>query len=152
MIQAGIPVVRKGFGLAWLIFCFAFALHWADQVRHDFIGYYNATALSLYGHYSWFPRIDISPRVWLACMGATAVLWVVLSPFAFKNIRWMRMLAAVVAAVQFLEGFGVIAATLRGGTVPSVHFEGVAPGFYTAPLVLLASCYLVWSLKVSKDD
>jgi hypothetical protein len=146
MTQTRAPAPGKGFGLAWLASDFAFALHFLDQARHDFIGYYNATVLSLYGHYSRFPRMDTSPGSWLSFIIAILVLFAMLTPFAFKNARWMQILAATVAAVQFLEGSGVIVATLRGGTVPSVHFDGVAPGFYTAPLLLLASAYLLCSL------
>jgi hypothetical protein len=56
-------------------------------------------------------------------------------------------LAYVFAAVQLLNGTGHIVAAIRGRTVPSVHFEGPAPGVYTAPLLVILAAYLIWSLR-----
>jgi hypothetical protein len=52
--MSGLPLSQRGFGLAWLLLCVVFALHIWDEAAHDFVGYFNATVLTLYGHFSWF--------------------------------------------------------------------------------------------------
>lgn len=138
---------RRGFGLAWLLLCVAFALHAWDEAAHDFLGYYNATVLTLYGHFSWFPRMDLTFRQWLTGLLVALAVCFALTPFAFRNARWLRPVGYLFALVLFLSGVGHTLAQVRGQTVPSVHFEGIAPGFYTAPLLLLASTYLFWRLR-----
>jgi hypothetical protein len=61
--------------------------------------------------------------------------------------RWLSPLAYAFAGIQFLNGMGHTLAEIHGGTVPSVRFEGIAPGFYTAPLLITASGYLFWRLR-----
>lgn len=144
-------LARRGFGLAWFVLCIGFGLHVWDEAAHDFLIYYNATVLTLYGHFSWFPRMDMEYREWLIGLIVAVALCLALTPFAFRNARWLRPLAYLFATIHFFNGMGHIAATLLGQTVPSVHFEGVAPGFYTAPLLLLSSGYLFWRLRRTRS-
>src|ERR1043166_10184548 len=128
-----LPLRHRGFGLAWLLLCMVFALHVWDEAAHDFLGYYNATVLTLYGHFSWFPRMDMTFREWLSGLVVAIVVCLALIPFAFRNSRWLRPLAYFIAGVQFAIGAGHILTTMLGGILPSVRFEGPGPGFYTAP-------------------
>jgi hypothetical protein len=141
---------QRGFGLAWLLLSIAFALHVWDQAAHDFLGYYNATVLTLYGHFSWFPRMDMTFREWLTGLLVALLVCLCLAPFAFRNPGWLRPIAYLFAGIQFATGGGLILTTMLGGTVPSVRFEGVGPGFYSSPLLLLCSVYLFWRLRMSR--
>jgi hypothetical protein len=114
---------------------------------HDFLGYYNATVLNLYGDVSWFPRIDLTFRAWLSGLIVAIIVCTALTPFAFHNASWLRPLAYLFALIHFLNGVGYIIAQARGRTVSPVYFDGIAPGFYTAPLLLAASTYLFWRLR-----
>ena len=144
--QCTIPAAGS-YGTAWLLLCLAFALHVWDEAAHDFLSYYNATVLALYGHFSWFPRMDMHFRTWLAALLVANLLLLALTPWAYRNARWLRPLAYVFAGIQLLNGMGHIVAAIRGRTVPSVHFEGPAPGVYTAPLLVVLAAYLIWSLR-----
>jgi len=147
MLPDKIPFTQRGFGLAWLLLCIAFALHVWDEAVHDFLDYFNATVLTLYGHCSWFPRMDMTYREWLTPLIVAVVVCTAMTPFAFRNARWLRPLAYLFALIHFLNGMGHIIAQIRGEAVPSVRFQGIAPGFYTAPLLLAASAYLFWRLR-----
>jgi hypothetical protein len=136
----------RGLGMAWLLLCLVFALHIWDEAAHNFLSYYNATVLALYGRFSWLPRMDMQFREWVTPLVIAVVVCLALTPFAFRNACWLRPLAYVFAGIHFLNGLWHILATIHGGTVPSVRFDGVAPGFYTAPLLIAASAYLFWSL------
>jgi hypothetical protein len=140
----------SGFGTPWLLLCLAFALHAWDEAAHDFLSYYNSTVVALYGHFSWFPRMDLQFRTWLAALLVANLVLLALTPWAYRNARWLRPLAYGFAAIQLLNGTGHILAAIWGRTVPSVHFEGAAPGVYTAPLLMALAAYLIWGLRKSR--
>jgi hypothetical protein len=137
----------RNFGLAWFFFSVVFALHIWDEAVHDFTGYYNSTVLTIYGHFSWFPRIDLGYRTWLTTHVLANLFLFSLTPFAFRNARWLRPLAYAATCFGLAIGIGHVLVTIRGYTVPSVVFEGVSPGFYTSPLLLMSTAYLFWSLR-----
>jgi hypothetical protein len=139
------------FGTPWLLLCLGFALHVWDEAAHDFLSYYNATALALYGHFSWFPRLDMQFRTWLSALVAVNLALLALTPWAYRNAKWLRPVAYGFAGIELVYGAGQILAAIRGRTVPSVHFEGAAPGVYTAPLVVVLAAYLIWSLRKSRS-
>jgi hypothetical protein len=147
MSNQGTRPGASGYGTPWLLLCLGFAAHVWDEAAHDFLSYYNATVLALYGHFSWFPRMDMQFRTWLTTLVVANLALLVLTPWAYRNARWLLPLAYVFAAVQLLNGTGHIVAAIRGRTVPSVHFEGPAPGVYTAPLLVILAAYLIWSLR-----
>jgi len=125
-------------------------MHVWDEAAHDFLRYYNSTVLALYGHFSWCPRMDMQFRTWLTALLVANLVLLVLTPWAYGNARWLRPLAYVLAAIQVLNGTGHILAAIRGCTVPSVQFEGPAPGVYTAPLLIVLAAYLIWALRKSR--
>ena len=140
----------SSFGNPWLLLCLAFAMHVWDEVAHDFLRYYNSTVLALYGHFSWFPRMDMQFRTWLTALLVANLVLLGLTPWAYRNARWLRPLAYVFAGIQLLNGTGHILAAIRGRTVPSVQFEGPAPGVYTAPLLAALAAYLFRALRKSR--
>jgi len=150
MKRIGAAPHGNNFGMPWLFLCLAFGLHTWDEAAHEFLKYYDATVLALYGHFSWFPRMDMEFRTWLGGLVVVNLILLALTPWAFRNASWLRPVAYVFAAIQFLNGMWHIAATIRGHTVPSVQFNGPAPGVYTAPILLVLSAYLVWSLRRSR--
>lgn len=139
----------ENWGIAWLLLCLSFAANILDDALHDFVGYYDATVLTLYGHFSWFPRVDLSFREWLVGAILADAILLLLIPLAFRNSFFLRPIAYFLSAIMLLRGCASILATARGRTVPSVHFTGMAPGTYTSPLLLAASIYLLRRLRSS---
>jgi hypothetical protein len=147
-----IPFQQRGFGFAWLLLCVAFAFHVWDEATHDFLGYFNATVLALYGHFSWFPRMDMTFRGWLLGLLIAIVVLLALTAYAFQNARWLRPLAYAYALVQLASGIGNTLLQIRGGTVASVRFDGISPGFRTAPLLIITSFYLLWRVRKTGNE
>jgi hypothetical protein len=133
---------RSNFGLAWLLLCIAFAAHITDEALTGFLDIYNATMLTMYGHFAWFPRMDMTFREWLIRLLVALAILFALTPFAYRNARWLRPIGYLFAAVMLLNGIGHTVATIAGQTVPSVHFARPAPGFYSSPLLLAGSVFL----------
>jgi hypothetical protein len=140
---------KGNLGLAWLLLSVAFGVHIWDEAAHGFLEYYNATMLTLWAHFAWFPKIDMELRPWLLGVSGVAVVLLLLTPFAYRNARWIRPLAYLFAGVQLLNGLAHVVFTILGHTVPSVVFDGPAPGFYSVPLLLVLSVFLFWRLRKS---
>jgi hypothetical protein len=140
---------KGNFGPGWLLLCLAFGAHIWDEAAHGFLEYYNATVLTLWAHFAWFPKVDTEFRPWLLGVSGVAIALLMLTPFAYRNARWMRPLAYLLAGVQLVNGLAHIVFTILGHTVPSVVFDGLAPGFYSAWLLLWLSGFLFWQLRKS---
>jgi hypothetical protein len=149
MNQTVLQEEKGNFGLAWLLLCLAFGSHIWDEAAHGFLEYYNATVLTLWAHFSFFPKIDMDFRPWLLTSAGIAVVLLLLTPFAYRNARWLRPLAYLFGVAQLLNGLAHIVFTILGHTVPSVVFHGPAPGIYSAPLLLAFSLFLYWRLRKS---
>jgi len=140
---------RGNFGFAWLLLSLSSAANILDDALNDFLGYYNATVLTLFGHFSWFPRIDLTFREWLVGMIVADAVLLFLTPLAYRNSVYLRPLAYAFGVIMLLFGCGAVFASVLGHTVPSVHFTGMAPGTYSSPLILAASVYLLRRLRSS---
>jgi hypothetical protein len=62
-------------------------MHVRRFIPNDFLSYYNSTVLALYGHFSWFPRMAMQFRTWLAALLVANLVLLVLTPWAYRNAR-----------------------------------------------------------------
>jgi hypothetical protein len=139
----------RNFGRAWLFLCVAFCAHVADEALTGFLPLYNATVLAMRSEYKWYPMPTFEYREWLFGLIVANVIVLLLTPYAFRNARWLRPLAYLFAGVHLLNGMGHTLATIFGRTASSVPVPRPAPGFYSSPLLLAASIYLLFCLKAS---
>lgn len=140
------------FGYAWLALCFAFIAHVTDEALTGFLPLYNATVLAMRARYSWFPMPAFEYHDWLGGLIAANLLLLLLAPFAFRNARWLRPVAYAYAVVMILNALGHTLATFFGRTVATIHFPRPAPGFYSSPLLLAGSLYLLVALRRSRPS
>src|SRR6266849_4203440 len=140
---------QRNFGIAWFLLCLAFGAHVADEALTGFLGVYNPTVLAVRARLSWFPMPTFKFREWLTGLIVANVVLLLLTPFAFRNARWLRPLAYFYAGVHLLNGMGHTLATIFGQTVSSVRFPRPAPGFYSSPLLISGSIYLLVRLRDS---
>jgi len=138
------------FGAPWIFLCLAFCAHVADEALTGFLPVYNATVAAMKAEYAWFPMPTFEYRDWLTGLIVANAVFLLLTPFAFRNARWLRPLAYFYAGVHLLNGIGHTLATIFGQTVSSVHFPRPAPGFYSSPLLLAGSIYLLIGLRASR--
>jgi hypothetical protein len=122
----------------------------ADEALSGFLDVYNPTVLAVRAHHSWFPMPTFEFREWLIGLIIANVVFLLLTPFAFRNAGWLRPLAYIYAGIHILNGMGHTLATIFGRTVSSVHFSRPAPGFYSSPLLLAASIYLLFRLRTGR--
>jgi len=70
---------------------------------------------------------------------AAIIIVLLLAPFAFRQREWIRLLSYPFAILMLLNGLGHIAG--------SFYLGRLMPGVYSAPLLLAASIYLLWSVR-----
>ena len=138
-------------GIAWVGMCIAFAAHVVDEASTNFLSVYNPTVLEARRRVAWFPMPPFGFREWLGGLVVVVVFLLLLSPFAFRGARAIRPLAYVFAAIMLLNGIGHTAFTVLGRTFESIRFARPAPGFYSSPLLLVASVYLLVQLRKTTE-
>ena len=137
-------------GFAWIALCVALALHVFDEASTGFLDVYNPTVVALRTKLGWWPMPTFPFGVWLWGLIAAILLALLLSGEVFRGARWIRIPAAVVAAVMLLNACGHTLFSILGHTVSSVTFSRPAPGFWSSPFMAAASVYLLVQLRRSR--
>jgi hypothetical protein len=129
-------------GYAWIGLWLALGLHVTDEALTGFLSVYNPTVLALRAKLGFWPMPTFTFRDWLVGLIIAVALLALLTPFAFRNARWLRPIFYLVAIVfEIFNAAGHIIGTILGHTVASVRFPRPAPGFYSSPLLLAAAIY-----------
>ncbi len=149
MTQASEPIQSSGLGRAWVALCLAFAAHIFDETATNFLSVYNPTVTALQERFFWFPLPVFRFEAWLTGLVILNIVLLSLSPLAFRGARWMRPIAYLFAGIMIANGLGHTLGTIFARTVASVHFARPMPGFYSSPLLLAASTYLLFQLNAS---
>lgn len=136
-------------GAAWITLCATFALHILDEALTGFLNVYNPTVLALRRTHPWFPVPTFGFQEFLLAMIGISVIVFALSAAFFKQKRWAAPLGYLFAIVNVLNALGHFLGTILGRTVPSVTFSRPAPGFYSSPLLLAASVWVLLELRRS---
>jgi len=137
----------KKLGVAWLGLCLALTVHVFDESSTGFLAVYNPTVVALRQKLGFWPMPTFEFRDWLTGLIVAIIALLALSPFAFRRARWIRPLFYILAVLMLLNGISHTVATIFGRTVSTVHFPRPAPGFYSSPLLLIASIYALWQLR-----
>ena len=138
---------QRSFGLGWFLLCLALAAHVTDEALTGFLNVYNPTVLAMRARYSWFPMPVFGFREWLTGLICLVIVLLLLTPFAMRGLRWMRPLAYFLSLIMILNGMGHTLCTVFGRTVSTVHFARPMPGFWSSPLLFVASGFLLYQLR-----
>lgn len=137
-------------GYAWIGLWLALAVHVLDEALTGFLSIYNPTVIAVRSKLGFWPMPVFTFRVWLIGLIVAVAVLALLTPFAFRNARWLRPISYLVAIVfEIFNAFGHILGTIFGHTVSSVRFPRPAPGFYSSPLLLAAAIYALVQLNVT---
>jgi hypothetical protein len=130
-------MIHWNFGLAWVAFALAVALHVADEAHHDFLAVYNPNARAVRRRLH-VPVPVFTLRWFLISLSAGVCLLLALSPLAFHGTHWIR-----IAALPLGWLVGVGNGLLHMGA--SLHFRKRMPGVLSSPVLLAAGGWLLWS-------
>lgn len=135
-------------GVAWVLLWAALAVHVADEALTGFLSVYNPMVLALRARFGFWPMPTFEFREWLSGLALGILVLAGLSPFAFRNARWIRPLfyfCAIVIGV--MNALGHATATIFGHTISMVQLPRPTPGFYSSPLLLVVSAYALLQLR-----
>lgn len=125
--------------VAWVALCLALVAHVADEALTGFLSVYNPTAVAIRERVPWAPLPVFTFEAWL---GGLIVAVIVLSSMTVLVLREARLMTAV------SYGFGVL--MLGNGLLHiagSLKLGRPMPGVYSAPLLLGASIYLLFTVN-----
>lgn len=135
---------------AWLALSLALGVHVADEALTGFLAVYNPTALAIRDALPWLPIPVFGFGTWLAGLILAVLALCTLSVFVCQGARWTRPAGYALAVIMIANALGHTLATVFGQTVNSVRFPRPVPGFYSSPLLLAASVYLILRLRSSR--
>lgn len=127
--------LRNRWSLAWATLTAAFALHVLDEATHDFLSWYNPSALRLRAALGLpFPPTFTFP-VWITGLCVAVLLLAALTPLVQPGKRWPVIASYLYGMVHTANGIGHLAVSAGG--------RWLAPGVLSAPLVLAAALWLI---------
>src|SRR5689334_18480227 len=118
---------NRRFGIAWVTFALAVAVHVTDEATHDFLSTYNSSVDAIRARLPFIPLPTFSFWAWLALLMAGIALLLCLSPLAFRGNPWLRVVCRPLGVVV-----GVLNAALH--IASSVYFHRWMAGVYSSPL------------------
>lgn len=139
-------------GWAWVSLCAALAAHIADESLTDFLSIYNPTVLAIRRNLPSFPMPTFEFNSWLAGLITADAALLCLAPLMFRDTRWIRPAAYLFSGLMLVNGLGHIVGTIAGRTVASVRFARPMPGFWSSPVLIAASLYLLHQLWNSRKQ
>ena len=130
---------RRRWGVAWVGLTLALAVHVTDEALTGFLSLWNPFAESLRGRVSWSPLPTFHFGDWLTAQVILLLVLIALSGLVFQGVALMRPVSYVFASLMMLNGIGHLAA--------SWHLGRLAPGVYSAPLLLATAGFLLVSVR-----
>lgn len=130
------PLFDRRFGFAWLGFGLALSIHVLDEATHDFLAFYLPNARAIRARFPFLPLPAFTFESWLASLAIAIAIFLCLSPFAFRGMRWTRIAAVAVSIVA-----GILNACAH--MLSSIYYHRWMPGVYSSPLLLLAAGFLI---------
>lgn len=127
--------LAKQHGWAWVALCISLALHVIDEATTDFLSVYNPAARAIRDRFPFLPLPLFSFGMWLTGLIAAVSVLLVVSTFAFRGSRWMRLASYPFAILMLVNGLAHVAGSL--------YLQRLMPGLYSAPLLVAASIYLL---------
>ena len=121
---------------AWVMMVAAVGIHVVDETLTDFLPYYNAQVLSLRARLGFFPAPIFTFPQWLGGLTAAVLLGFAATPLVARGGRTMRVVCGIVSALMI--------ANACGHMLSSLHFGYLVPGFWSSPLLFIAS---IWMLR-----
>jgi hypothetical protein len=151
--DSGLPALHvhendsRRIGRAWLALCFTLGVHVVDEAANGFLTIYNPTVLAIRENIRWLPLPVFDYETWIVGLTAAVVVLCILAVFVFRGTGWTRPAAYVFALVMAGNAVMHTVGTMLGYIVPSVPILRPMPGFYSAPLLMAASVYMLLQLR-----
>jgi membrane-bound ClpP family serine protease len=125
----------KAHGLAWISLSVAIGIHVFDEVKHDFLSFYNPLVDSIRQHVPFLPLPTFTYGVWLAGLIVGIIILLCLSPLVFRGNRWMFLVSYLLGTIMLVNAVAHMAGSFILGRP--------MPGVYSSPLLLGGAILLI---------
>jgi hypothetical protein len=133
----------KKHGLAWILLTASLAIHVMDEAVNDFLSVYNPVVVSIRNSYPFLPLPTFTFPYWITNLILAIVLLFAVSIFVYRGKRGMVFVSYLYGGLMIVNGLTHFAG--------AIYFGEVMPGTWSAPLLIIASVYLIlMANKVSK--
>lgn len=123
--------------LAWVGLCLALAIHVGDEALTDFLSVYNPAVRSIRERVTWLPIPTFSFEVWMGGLIIAVIALSSLTVLALRRAPIMTPLSYALGVLMFANGLVHLAGSLQ--------MQKPMPGVFSAPLLLVASAFLVFT-------
>jgi len=127
---------------AWVGLALALGLHVTDEALTGFLPVYNNIVEGLRAKYSWVPLPTFTFRVWLGGLILGVLLLLALTPIVTRGARWIRVVSLILGVIMTGNALGHMGA--------SVYWGRLAPGVYSAPILLISALALLITASRAK--
>jgi len=127
--------------VAWVALCLALAVHVIDEALTDFLSVYNPAVISIRERLPWAPLPTLTFEARLGGLIVAVIVLTSLTVLVLRGARVMIPVSYAFGALMLGNGLLHIAGSLQLGRP--------MPGVYSAPLLLGASGYLLFSVNRS---
>lgn len=121
--------------IAWLIMMFTIALHVFDEVKTDFLPFYNQLVLQLRQNTGFFPMPTFSFNVWLIGLIVMIVIGFAITPVFARGKKAMKIFTIVFGIIMIFNACGHL--------IGSIYLGRLLPGFWSSPLLLVSAGFVV---------
>ena len=132
-------MVRKYFqnrnALAWVLLVGAGTLHVADEAAHNFLAFYNPLVRNLRESLGFWPMPTFPFWLWIGGLILMLTISLLLTPVVGRGGRIIRRVVIAMGVIMTVNALGHM--------LGSVYFGQLLPGFYSSPLLLLTSVWMV---------
>jgi hypothetical protein len=129
-------VIRKH-GFAWVYLTIALAVHVTDEAINDFLSVYNPIVTKLVREHPYLPLPTFSFKLWITGLIIAVVGLFALAPLVFMGKKAMVIISFFYGGLMLLNGLTHITG--------SFLLDGIMPGTWSAPLLIIASVYLIFT-------
>jgi hypothetical protein len=123
---------------AWVALCVALAVHVVDEALTDFLAVYNPAIIAIRERLPWLRLPAFTFEGWLGGLIVAVIVLTVLTVFVLRGAPFMIPLSYAFGALMLGNGVLHIAGSLQLGRP--------MPGAYSAPLLVGASIYLLFTV------
>jgi hypothetical protein len=130
-------------GYAWVWLTVALAIHVTDEASNDFLSVYNPIVNKLVSKYPYLPLPTFTFSLWITGLIIAIAALFALSLAVFHGKKFTIYFSFFYGGLMLLNGLTHIAGSFALGRV--------LPGTWSAPLLIIASLYLlVTTIRVGK--
>ena len=133
---------KLNFTYGWFFLTISLALHVLDEALNDFLSFYNPLVVQVNAQLSFFRFPTFSFSTWLIGLIIVILILLSLTYYAQKEKSWIVKFSFIYGFLMILNGLGHISY--------SIYRAETIPGTYSAPLLLIASIYLIASARKIK--